>query len=67
MIGNAHEMWPAVLRYAIFSSFLCVADGGCREARIHSEQTGPILEFTSVPVAGPDDPKQVSAIKGELA
>ncbi len=45
-----------------FCFLLC----GCQVSRTNGHVTGPAIEFTSVPVAGPDNPDKLSTIKGRV-
>jgi signal transduction histidine kinase len=54
-------------RFGTFSIFLisvCILLGGCQPANKSMIHAGPVIEFTSVPVAGADNPEKLSSIRG---
>jgi len=75
----AHRQWGSTMRsyssmragWFAGPALLAVVSillAGCNVARTHagSKATGSAIEFTSVPVAGADNPEQLNAIKGRV-
>src|ERR1700722_1352021 len=57
-------------RFYVFLTFLCVLSipiGGCEEQNKSVARDRPVIEFTSIAVAGAGDPDKLSAIRGRVS
>jgi signal transduction histidine kinase len=63
------ERFFTSVRFGPFSLFLILLSillGGCQQREKIIAENPPVIEFTSVPVAGAGDPGKVSSIKGRV-
>jgi signal transduction histidine kinase len=71
--GKSESYWRATTRGSVsFTTFTfvvlmaCTLFAGCQTANKTTAQNGPVIEFTSVPTAGADNPEKLSSIRGRV-
>jgi len=52
--------------FLVFLCFLCISIGGCQRNEKNVGHNQPVIEFTSIAVAGAGDPDKLSTIRGRV-
>src|SRR5271169_3897697 len=64
--GKFARALSSLRRFPILLVIVFVTFGGCQTVHETIGHRGPVIEFTSVPIAGADNPEKLSSIRGRV-